>query len=353
MEPSPTKLAAGGLIVALIVTLLFAVSYVGALHDPHPQRMPVAVIDRSSAATVRSSDGLFVPRTYGSEVAVRAALHRRDVLVALLPPRLLIASAGGYAATQEAAVAFTNADPTLRLVDVAPLPPGDPRGLSLFYLVVALIFGGYFAATLVTKFAGPRSRDGRSAARRIGALSIYSTIVGVLTAVVVGPLIGAVSGHLVAVSAIGALLVLAAAVGTTALQSIFGIAGTLVALVAFLLFGNPSAGLYPGSFVPGFWRTIGPWLPGGAALSVFRGAVYFGGAAIGAPLILLTVYVVAGALITIVVGIVRAHTLIADERAQTAAQSTRGAQVVGLTNVQVAIPDVFQPGYAFKRDKAQ
>ena len=143
MGRSPNRLAAGGLVAALLVTLLFAFSYVGALHDPHPQRMPIAVIDPNSAAAVRSSGGLFAPRTYDSEAAVRAALRRRDVLVALLPPRLLIASAGGYAATQTAAAAFTRVQPKLRVVDIAPLPSGDPRGLTLFYLAVALIFGGY------------------------------------------------------------------------------------------------------------------------------------------------------------------------------------------------------------------
>jgi hypothetical protein len=299
MEASPHRLVAGGLTAALLVTLLFAFSYVGALHDPHPQRMPIAVIDPSSAAAVRSSGGLFVPRVYKTETAVQAALRRRDVLVALLPPRLLIASAGGYAATQTAAAAFTRVKPALRVVDVAPLPPGDPRGLTLFYLAVALIFGGYIAATLVTTLVGPRSRDGRSATIRVGSLAGYSILAGLLTAIVVGPLIGAVPGHVVQVGAIGALVVLAAAAATSALQSLLGPAGTLVAMVVLLLLGNPSAGLYPGSFLPGFWRTIGPWLPGGAALSALRGSVYFGGSAIAAPLLLLAVYVVVGATSTI------------------------------------------------------
>ncbi|HEV3227548.1 MAG TPA: hypothetical protein VGZ52_11960, partial [Acidimicrobiales bacterium] len=91
-------------------------------------------------------------------------------MAALVPPRLLIASAGGYAATQFVAAAFTRAQPNLRVIDVAPLPAGDPRGLTLFYLAVALIFGGYFAATVVTTLVGPRSRSHRGAAVRVGAL---------------------------------------------------------------------------------------------------------------------------------------------------------------------------------------
>jgi hypothetical protein len=300
MEVSPNKLVAGGLVAALLLTLLFAFSYVGALHDPHPRRMPIGVIDARSAAAVQSSGGAFVPRVYGSEGAVRAALHRRDVLVALLPPRLLVASAGGYAATQTAVVAFTRAQPTLRVEDVAPLPSGDSKGLSLFYLVVALIFGGYFAATIVTTLAGPRSRDRSAAMLRVAALGGFSIVAGFLTAIVVGPLLGAVPGHVFEVGAIGALVVFAAATATAALQSLLGIAGTLVAMVVLLLLGNPSAGLYPGSFVPPFWRAIGPWLPGGAALAALRGSVYFGNTAVARPLILLAIYVAVGATLTIV-----------------------------------------------------
>ncbi len=233
----------GGLVAALVLTLLLAFSYVGALHDPHPRRTPVAVIDPQSAAAVSASGGFFAPRMYRSETAVRTALRRRKVLVALLPPRLLIASAGSYAATQEAAVAFTRAQPKLQVVDVAPLPAGDPPGSRSSYLVVALMFGGYIAATLVTRLVGARSRDGRASAFRIGALAVYSIIVGLVTALIVGLLLGAVSGHFVAVSAIGALVVFASAAATTALQSLIGVAGTFVAMIALLLFGNPSAGL--------------------------------------------------------------------------------------------------------------
>jgi hypothetical protein len=188
------------------------------------------------------------------------------------------------------------------VVDVAPLPAGDPRGLTLFYLTVALIFGGYFAATIVTTLVGPRSRSHRAAALRAGALLVFSLLTGFLTAVVVGPLIGAVSGHVAQMGAVGSLVVFAAAMATSALQALLGVAGTLVALIAFVLLGNPSAGLYPGSFLPGFWGAIGPWLPGGAGLSALRESVYFDSVGVGGRLGLLAVYAVGGAAITVALG---------------------------------------------------
>jgi hypothetical protein len=299
---SQYKVAVGALSAALVVTVLFAFSYVGALHDPHPRRTPVAVIDARSAAAVSSSGSAFVPRVYGSEGAVRAAMRRRDVLVALLPPRLLVASAGGYAGVQAATIAFTKAQPSLRVVDIAPLSSGDPRGLTLFYLAVALIFGGYVASTFVAVSTGPRPQSSREAAIRVGLMGAFSIVAGFLCAVVVGPLIGAMQGHAAEVGAIGALVVFAAATATSALQSLLGQLGTVLAMAALLLLGNPSAGLYPGSFVPGFWRSIGPWLPGSAALSAFRGTVYFDGVGLGKPLLVLSAFVVVGAVGAIALG---------------------------------------------------
>ena len=303
MTATPRQLAAGGLVAALILTVLFAVSYAGALHDPHPQRMPIGVLDARSAAMLEGSHGLFEPRMYRTEANVRKALRRREVLAALVPPRLLIASAGSYAATQYVRFAFTQAQPSLRVQDVAPLPPGDSRGLTLFYVAVALIFGGYFGATVVTTLIGPQSPTHGGAAMRVVGLLAFSVLTGFVTVLVVGQALDTVPGHVAEAGAIGSLIVFAAAMATSALQSALGIAGTLVAMIAFVMLGNSSAGgAYPGSFVPGFWRTIGPWLPTGAGLSALRGSVYFGGSAIAGHLLVLAAYAVIGATVTIGLG---------------------------------------------------
>jgi hypothetical protein len=40
------------------------------------------------------------------------------------------------------------------VADVAPLPPGDSRGLTIFYVTIAWVFGGYFAATVIMTLLG-------------------------------------------------------------------------------------------------------------------------------------------------------------------------------------------------------
>jgi hypothetical protein len=297
------KLAFGGLVAALALTILFAFSYVGALHDPEPRHVPIGVVGPRAAAFVTSTGGAFAPRPLADEGAVRAALRRRSIAAGLVPPRLLVASAGGYSTAQYVEAAFRRAQPSMRVVDVAPLPRGDSRGLTLFYASIAFVFGGYFAATVVTTLVGPHSRSHGGAVLRVAALTVFAVLAGFLTALVVGPAIGTVPGHTLELGAIGALIVVAAALATSALQSALGLAGTLVAMVAFVMLGNSSAGgAYPGTFVPGFWRAVGPWLPTGAGFSALRAAIYFDGTAIAGRLLVLAGYALVGAVVTIALG---------------------------------------------------
>ena len=65
---------------------------------------------------------------------------------------------------------------------------------------------------------------------------------------------------------------------------------------------SSSGGAYEGTFMPGLWHAIGPYLPGGAGLSAFRGIVYFDSANTAGRFTVLAIYAIAGALVTIVVG---------------------------------------------------
>jgi hypothetical protein len=69
------------------------------------------------------------------------------------------------------------------------------------------------------------SRSHRGAALRVGALAVFSLFAGFLSAVVVGPGLGAIPDHVAQAGAIGALVVFAAAMATSALQAIFGVLG--------------------------------------------------------------------------------------------------------------------------------
>ena len=97
------------------------------------------------------------------------------------------------------------------------------------------------------------------------------------------------------------LVMTAVAFSTAALQTLFGPGGTLIVVVVFVIFGAPAAGgTVPSAFLPGFWRTIGPYLPAGSGYDLVRNTVYFGANEIGLALLVLAAYLVLGALIVMV-----------------------------------------------------
>lgn len=100
---------------------------------------------------------------------------------------------------------------------------------------------------------------------------------------------------------IGALLVFAVAAFTTALESLAGIVGTGVAILLFVVLGNPSAG-GPWSFPmePWPWSVLGPYLPNGAATTAVLQAVYLDAQAMLVPLLIMTGYAVVGVLGTLI-----------------------------------------------------
>ena len=115
-----------------------------------------------------------------------------------------------------------------------------------------------------------------------------------------GPWLGALTGHLSASRWLGALLVLSAAAVTMAFQVLFGVIGVGVTVVLFVVLGNPSAGgAYPPPLLPPFWRAISSAIPNGAGVQAVRKVTYFGGHAVGANLLVVAIYTVAGAAVAV------------------------------------------------------
>ena len=92
------------------------------------------------------------------------------------------------------------------------------------------------------------------------------------------------------------LVMMAVAFATAALQTVLGAAGTLLVVIVFVIFGAPaSGGAVPAAYLPGFWRTFGPYLPAGAGTTAVRNTIYFDGNAITTSLLVLAGYLVVGA----------------------------------------------------------
>lgn len=295
----------------LIIQMAFVLSYVGAFHHPTPHRVPVAVAAPASSsarlvAGINRIDGEPLRATVVANEAAGSRLLTRgstDGVLVVNPTAntdtLLVAGGGGAAtatAVQEVVTALeAGQHRSVTVIDAVPAQSGDARGLSGFYLVVGWLVGGYLMAALLGVAKGSRPATTRRAIIRLIAVIPYAILSGIGGALIVGPWLGALNGHVVALSAIGALLVLCAAAVTMAFQVLFGVLGVGLTVLLFVVLGNPSAGgAYPAPLLPTFWRAISGSIPNGAGVQAIRKVVYFGGHAIAGNLLIIAIYAAAG-----------------------------------------------------------
>ena len=299
--------------------VLFIISYVGALHSPSPSRVPFALVAPAPVAGPLSSRLNGLPgqplsvSVKGTAAEARSGVLNRDVYGALVvspaavAPRdtLYVASGGGAALSNVLKALIGAAEArqhrSLTVIDLAPAPQAqDFDGLSSFYLVVGWCVGGYLCASLLTISAGAKPSNKRRAGIRAGAMALYAIAGGILGAVIVGPVLGALPGSVWGMAGLGALVVFSVGMFTLALQALTGIIGIGLAVLVVVIAGNPSAGgAFPWPMLPPFWRAIGPWLPPGAGTWTARSIAYFHGSAVVTPLLVLSAYAVAGSAVTL------------------------------------------------------
>ena len=314
-----TKRAVFLVLGVLGLQVLFIISYVGALHSPSPSRVPFDLVAPAPVAGPLSSQLNGLPgqplsvSVTGTAAEARAGVLNRDVYGALIvspapvAPRdtLYVASGGGAALSNVLkgliGAAEARQHRSLTVVDLAPAPQTkDFDGLSSFYLVVGWCVGGYLCASLLAISAGAKPSNRRRGAIRTGAMALYAIAGGILGAVIVGPVLGALPGSVWGMAGLGALVVFSVGMFTLALEALTGIIGIGLAVLVVVIAGNPSAGgAFPWPMLPPFWRAIGPWLPPGAGTWTARSIAYFHGNAVVTSLLVLSAYAVAGAAVTL------------------------------------------------------
>ncbi|WP_258015861.1 DUF3533 domain-containing protein [Streptomyces sp. AJS327] len=299
------------MVAVFLVQLAFLVSYIGAFHHPEPQRVPLAVAgpqqlaERLDALPGRPVE---TDRVSGQAAARDRVLHREADAAYVMNPSgtrdtLLVASAGGQsvadAVTRIGEEVARKEGRTLDVRDIVPAGKGDQGSLTAFYLVIGWLVGGYLAASMLGVTVGARPSTGPRAVIRLAAMAVYAALSGLGGAVLVGPVLDALPGHFGTVWGVGTLVVFGAASVTIGLQTLFGVIGIGLAILVFVVLGNPSAGgAYQAHMIPPFWRAVGEWLPTGAGVSAVRNAVYFAGHAVSGPLLVLAVWAVAGVALT-------------------------------------------------------
>ncbi|GIF47118.1 hypothetical protein DFJ67_7254 [Asanoa ferruginea] len=280
---------AGPLFLALLVGVGFIAAFVGALHNPQPNAVPVGVVrgDQTAQrllAAVASQTRQLRAIEYDDPAAADRAVHRDEVYSALASSpgglSLTVATAASPAAVAVTAgvlgVAAQRAGIPLTVTDVVPVNPDDPRGVVPFYLAVGLVIGGYFGGIALSLALGTVPRTVARAGVRIGGLAIHAILLALAGTLIVGPGLGIWHQNLFGLFGAGTLLAYAAALFATAVQSWLARLGTTLIILLVVVLGNPgSGGIYPPEFLPSFFRGIHEWDLPGLGADLIRSVIYF------------------------------------------------------------------------------
>jgi hypothetical protein len=271
--------------IAAVMAALFAASYSLALGRATPHHVTVGLVGRPAArpallgALERATGGGLTFRRYGSAADAQEAIAQQASYAALVlgpgPPKLLISSASAASVArvleQAAAQVTQGTGQLVRVVDLHPLPPGDPQGLVPFYVTLAASITGFVAIMQLRANAPGLPLRGWVAS--IAALAIAG---GLAIALVADPIIGALQGPFPELwAALGAEVAVAAIFCSTMLVLV-GRWAIIPTWLLFVVLGNTSSGgAVAQPLLPPFLAFIGRFLPPGATVDIVRTAVYF------------------------------------------------------------------------------
>lgn len=289
--PPLRQRAVQAVVVAVALQALFVFFFVFPGHDPEPRGLPVAVA--GPAELPPGFDAIRVESAAAGEALVR----EREVYGVVAPPELIVASAASMPVrTLLEAVAGRAGGLTVR--DVAPLPEGDPRGVSLNLLVLPLTITAILFAIVSTGLV-PELAVGRRV-----LLAALASLLGGLVAISIANLwLDALGGPWAAEWLEVALGVVAIALVSAGLIRLLGPAATAVPFLLFLMLGNPASGLASApELLPSPWAELGGLLPPGALGSALRGTAYFDGAGVPGPLLVLAAWAAIGVGLNVAAG---------------------------------------------------
>jgi hypothetical protein len=303
-------------VIDLVLVVAFVFFFVFPGHDPKPRGVPVGVagpqqaVAPAAAALSRARGGeAFEVERFPGEDEARKAIVDREIYGAYLPAsgRALIATAASPQVAEGLRGAFAAAARArgggLQVEDLRPLDSDDPRGVSVNLTMLPLTVTGILSV-LILAYLAP-ALDAR---RRFVAIVMFAVLGGLAAMAIVRVAIGALPGSFAALAAVAALALLAIATVSAGIIRFLSGPGVGLSFGLFLMLGNPASGAASApELLPGFWQAIGPYLPPGALAGAIRNVAYFDGAGLARPLVVLTVYVLAGG----------ALLLLADARAPT------------------------------------
>jgi hypothetical protein len=292
------------LVAVGVLAAIFGLCLVSALQLLAPRHMPFGVTGPSPVVDAVESEVSLDVTTYSSGADLTQAAERGDIYggyvvgsssdtLVTVPAKSFFGEiyvCGGFAAAAE------KAGRTFTTTVVAPLPAADRTGAVVGLLLLPTLIGGYLYASMMFPYA-----RAASVWRRVGILLAFSIVVAAITALVAGPVTGAVpTSHLWSLLPCFALVVASVALAAVGIQAVLGKAGTLLIAVAFIMVGGAGSGGAGVALLPTFWQHIGAVFPPRHAIELYRNVRYFDGNNILASIAVLVAYALAGAALLLI-----------------------------------------------------
>jgi hypothetical protein len=293
--------------LAVVVTLIGLIG--PAIKSPSPHDIPVGLVgpapalDQLSTAFATKAPGAFDFTTYASEADARSAIDSRTVdgvlVIGQSGPRLIVAGAAGDGATGVIVGAFTDAfkaqGQTVTIETVHPFATGDPHGLILFFVVLAILI-----STLIAQAIAGLTK-GISLSARALLVVVYAVVaapVAMGAATLIAGDYGSGFWTATALIALASAAVGAVVAGSAALLGRPGVG--LAALIAVLLDLVCSGGPIGSQLLPDAYRWLAPAMPAGQLYSAMRGALFFDGANLGQAITVLVLWLAVGAVLLVI-----------------------------------------------------
>jgi hypothetical protein len=271
-----------------------------------PRDLPVVVAGPAPATDAlvgkltAAAPGAFEVIRLPDGAAADRALRDRDAYAAFVigpdGPELHTASGASPTVTAlltQSAGQLSGGQP-LRVVDVVPADPDDPRGGGFAAGFLPLALTSMAAGVLLALLVANRIA-------RLAGLVSFGLLAGLAGPAVLQGWLGVLPGDPLVNGAAIALVGLAVAATVSGLGAALGRVGLALGAVLVFLVGNPlSAVTGAPELLPQPWGVVGQWLPVGAGGSLVRSTAFFDGAGAATPLLILVGYAVVGLLLVTV-----------------------------------------------------
>lgn len=297
--------------IAMMLTFML-----GAMHEPTPRDMPVAVVGSTMKQAQHSVDGLnedlsgmFELTALDSAEDAVTLMGKQDFVAAFVLPdaahaeaTLYTAQAAGNAAKQVVSQVFAQIAGAqgmeLTQAELAPLPESDNSGTVVMYLAMGWIMAG-FMVIIVAGTAAPHLLPLK---KLLPVLAGYAAFMSLVLWLIAGPITGAVDGHFWQLFGLGVLTIFALSMFTAIFNRLIGMFAILPTLAVAMFLGVPASNAALSIYMePHIFTVLHQVLPMPAAVEAARSILYFDDANLGSHLMVLGLWALVSFAVVVII----------------------------------------------------